>query len=192
MPRRKRDYRAEYRRRIAKGLAQGLSRSQARGHPKAPERHRSRKKQAALEDHRQQLALKSLRQGKSLTASAREVGLSPERLRHFLSTTRAGKKRGRRWFVRDDLPRRMLLYSAGQAIAVTVSHRKAASEIGRFMNAMKQFLRTGDVGYLAPFAGEGITDIAGKRHRFETDPEALYRIEHATEESFPLVYRFVV
>jgi len=137
MPRRRRDHSAEYRRRIAKGLAKGLSRSQARGHPKAAERHSSpKKKAAALEDHRQQIALRSLRKGMSLTASAREAGLSAERLRHFLSTTGAGRKRGRRWFVREDLPRRMLLYTSGEAIAVTVSKRGAASEIARFMNAV--------------------------------------------------------
>src|SRR5438067_2241255 len=38
-----RDHRAAYKRRIARGLAKGLTRSQARGHPKAAERHASPK-----------------------------------------------------------------------------------------------------------------------------------------------------
>jgi hypothetical protein len=72
MPRGKRDYRAEYARRIAHGTAKGISRSQARGHPKPKEPASSwRRAPKPIEDDRLQIALKVLRQEKSLTAAAK-------------------------------------------------------------------------------------------------------------------------
>ena len=79
-----RDHKAEYGRRIARGAAKGITRSQARGHPKPTEAATSLKRPPRpIEDERLQLALKVLRQEKSLSAAAREAKISPERLRHY-------------------------------------------------------------------------------------------------------------
>ena len=85
----KRNYAVEYARRIARAVAKGISRSQARGHPKASEAAVSARRPAKpIEDDRLQVALKSLRQEKSLTAAAREAKVSPERLRRYASEKR--------------------------------------------------------------------------------------------------------
>jgi hypothetical protein len=77
-----------------------------------------------------------LRQEKNLTAAAREAKISPERLRHYATEKNIIERRGRRWTVRHDLPRRMLLFSNGSAVQVVVGDFDAASKIGRFMSAV--------------------------------------------------------
>jgi hypothetical protein len=193
MAKAKRDYRAEYQRRIARGAAKGISRSQARGHPKPTEAAVSIKHPPKpIESDRLQLAFKVLRQQKSLTAAARAAKVSPERLRHFATKRDIFKKKGRRWSVRDDLPRRMLLYSHGRAIVVIVGDFASASKIGRFMSAVSHFLPTNNPAGLREFDGESITDIAGNTHVFETRPNALYRLASAHDQSFEHIYRIVV
>src|ERR1700677_4853204 len=105
----KRNHDLEYARRIARAVAKGLSKSQARGHPKPAEAViKAGRTAEPLEDDRLQLALKVLRQEKSLTAAAREAKVSPERLRRYATEKNIIERRGRRWIVRHELPRRML------------------------------------------------------------------------------------
>ena len=114
-----RDHKTEYARRIARGLASGLSRSQARGHPKsaeAPARTSSR----PISDDRIQRAFRVLRQERSFAEAARAAKVSPERLRNYAIERGLIEKHGRRWQTRADLPRRMLIFSIGKSLAVTV------------------------------------------------------------------------
>ena len=169
----KRDYRAEYRRRIARAAAKGISRSQARGHPKPREaavapRHPPK----PIEDDRLQLAFKVLRQERSLSAAARAAKISPERLRHVATERDIIERQGRRWVVRQQLPRRMLLFSDGRALQVVVGDFASASKVGRFMSAVSAFLRTNNPAGLREFEGVSVTDVAGKTHPFETRPNA--------------------
>jgi hypothetical protein len=194
MAKSKRDYRAEYRRRIAQGAAKGVSRSQARGHPKPTEAAFSSKRPPKpIESDRLQLAFRVLRQEKSLTAAARAAKVSPERLRHF-ATQREDvfERRGRRWTVRHDLPRRMRLYSEGKSLIVVVGDFDSASKIGRFMSAVGEFLRTNNPAGLREFGGVSVTDVSGKTHLFETRPNMLYRLASAHDQSFEHIYRIVV
>jgi hypothetical protein len=93
----KRNYAVEYARHIARAVTRGLSKSQARGHPKPAETVTGSKRTAKpLEDDRLQLALKVLRQEKSLTAAAREAKVSPERLRRYATEKNIIERRGRR------------------------------------------------------------------------------------------------
>jgi len=191
--RKARDYKAEYARRIARALSKGLSRSQGRGHPKASEALASAKRPPKpISDEKLQRALRVLRQEKNLAAAAKSVGVSPERLKHAAANKGAITKKGRRWVVRPDLPRRMPLYSRGREIAIVVGDHEAASLIGRYMSAVGRFLTTNDRALLQPFAGQSATDIAGKAHTFETNPNALYRLASAGSDSFEQVYRVVV
>jgi hypothetical protein len=188
----KRDYKAEYARRIARGSVQGISRSQARGHPKAAEAVTGAKAAKPLEDDRLQLALKVLRQEKSLTTAAREAKVSPERLRRYATEKNIIERRGRRWIVRRELPRRMLLLSDGKTIQVVVGDFASASKVGRFMAAVSAFLRTNNPAGLRQFEGASVADISGKIHPFETRPNALYRLASAHDQSFEHIYRIVI
>src|SRR5271166_5860693 len=143
MAKTRRTYRAEYARRMARGAAKGLSRSQARGHPKPKEAGvSSRRAPRPIEDDRLQLALRVLRQEKSLSAAAKAAKISPERLRRYAAQRDIIERQGRRWIVRYQLPRRMLLFSDGTALQVIVGNFDSASKVGRFMSAVSHFLRT--------------------------------------------------
>src|SRR5271165_222847 len=193
MSKAKRDYRAEYRRRIADGAAKGISRSQARGHPKPTEAAIAFRRPARpIEDDRLQLAFKVLRQEKSFSAAARAAKVSPERLRHFATERDIIERQGRRWIVRHQLPRRTLLFSDGRAVQVVVGDFASASKVGRFMSAVSHFLRTNNPAGLREFEGASVADISGKIHRFESRPNALYRLASAHDQSFENVYRLII
>jgi hypothetical protein len=69
-------------------LAKGRSRSQSRGHPKKREKPLSKKTKPPLHDPRIAQAVAKLFRGKSLSESATESGVSPERLRKVVKDYR--------------------------------------------------------------------------------------------------------
>ncbi len=184
-------YKTEYARRIARGLAKGLTRSQARGHAKATEAP-VRAAAKPISDERLQLALRVLRQERSFAAAARAAKISPERLRKYATERGLIEKEAHRWRTRADLPRRMLLFTDGKSLTVTVGDFDAASYIGRFMNVVRRFLETNNRALLTPFVGQSVKDIAGKEHPFETRPNVLYRLAAAGEHSFEQIYRILI
>jgi hypothetical protein len=189
---RSRDYKAEYARRIARGLAQNLSRSQARGHPRAGEAHASSGLAPATYNRRLEHGLGLLREGQTLTGAAQSIGVSSERLRHYLNRTGIVKKQGRRWVVlADHRPREMKLFSEAQVLHVLVNVDNA-SLVGRYMSAVGHFLETNNPRFLRPFSGVAVVDVYGHAHLLETRPNVLYRLDSTGEESFEQVYRIVI
>jgi len=189
-PKRKRDYSAEYQRRIDRGLAKGLSRSQARGHPKAKEKNI--RKPRPISDEAFQISLKALRSGKTLKDAAKEIRVSPERLRNQARAHGIIKKQGRKWVVKNNLPRQMLIYSNGQANSIIVGTSHQASKLGRYMAGVKRFLRSNDAAHLKPFIEKSVKDSKGKAYVFETNPNAIYRIAASGGESFEQIYRIII
>ena len=192
MTTRSRDYKAEYAKRIARGLDQGLSRSQARGHPKPREAPKRVSAKPPKFDRRLEGAFRALKGGQNLTKSARSVHVSPERLRRYIVESGIAHRQGRRWVIGPDTrPRIMRMFSDGEIIVVTVDPEEAA-KIGGYLSAVGHFLNSNDPGFLKPFASESVTDITGETHSFETDPNALYRLDVTGGGSFEDIYRIVV
>jgi hypothetical protein len=183
---------APYARRIARGLANGLTLSQARGHPAPGEKFISKRRMRGVNRHKLQLVIKEMKEGKSLTKSARAAGLQPDTVRRTLKSAKLLKKRGRRWNIRGDLPTRMLLYTEGEARSIIPADGKNRSAVGKFMNAVRMFLTTNDPKSLAPFVGKSIRDLSGMQHPFETDENTLYQLSQSGAITFEDIYEFIV
>jgi hypothetical protein len=192
MKRGQRNYKAEYQRRIARAQVKGLSRTQARGHAKGAEATVAAQRQRRFDEHRFQVALKALREGKGVSEAAKSVGVSRERLTQQLERTKAAKKKNGRWVVRDDLARRMPLYSEGRAIEIIVPNRRIASIVSLYLTAVGEFLRTNNPRDLSFFKNKSVADRDGKRHPFEADPQKIYELSASQTESFEQVYRIIV
>jgi hypothetical protein len=189
-PKRQRNYKAEYQRRVDRGRAKGLSRSQSRGHPKAKEKNV--RKPRPISDASFQISLKALRSGKTLAEAAREIRVSPERLRNQAQAKGIIRQRGRKWVVRNDLPRRMLTYSQGEAVVIILAKLSQASKVGSYMAAVRSFLRSNDAARLEPYIKKSVTDSRGKKYVFETNPNTLYRLAAGGGDTFEQVYRIIL
>jgi hypothetical protein len=192
MPR-KRDGNSTYQGRIARGLAKGLSRSQARGHPRAGERHTSAKAAERKPDRKLLEGLKALRETGSLTKASQKAKVAPERLRHFVQRLDFVERRGRRYSVGED-PwwRRVIFYSGGHKVDTVVQGYEPARLAGLYWEAVSEFRQTNDPAFLAPFQGVQIKDVNDNTYTFETRPNVVYRLANEGLSSFEQVYQIVV
>jgi hypothetical protein len=184
-----RDYKKEYQRRIANAAKRGLSRSQARGHARTGEA--PIKSRLAMPDMKLEAALKALRNLGNQTSAARSAGVSPERLRRFLRENALAERTGKTWRITDMRPREMMVISNGGTTQRLLRGADEASLNGKYLNAVKAFLNSNDVGFLLPFRGRSVIDAKGQTHLFETDPNTLYRLAHAGSEAFHEIYRLI-
>jgi hypothetical protein len=169
-------------------ITKGFSRSQARGHPNANEKYLARRPLTPVESQKLQHAVKDLRQGHSLTKTADDLKISRERLRRILRSAKLIRKKNGNWIIRDDAPLRMPLFSKGEAVNIIPADRKTRSEIGKYLNAVRAFLRSNKPAKLAKFKGKSAIDVTGEAHPYETDPNTLYRLNRAGSEAFDEFY----
>jgi hypothetical protein len=187
MARKPRDYRKEYRRRIQSALARGLSQPQARGHARAGERTKSSTGPADPKGPEER-ALKMMKRGASIKEAARVNRIGQERLRRYLRENTQATFAGRRWRIIDARRFHFPIYSRGRIGALWLSAEEVA-KAGRYMSAVGHFLPTGDASLLLPFKGEGVRDLSGVFHPFETNENTLYRLDTAGELSIPEIYK---
>jgi len=193
MPKRKRNYKLEYKRRVERAAKKGFSRSQARGHARAGERSISAKARKRLEDDRIQNAIRSMSKGVGLAKSARDSGLSEERLRKFVTERKLAKKRGKNWIlVRRRLRWQWAVFSEGRLQSIVVSDPETSSVIGKYLNAVRKLLTTNDAKALRRFTNVRVKDSSGRIYRLEADPNTLFRLDHAERETPEDFYRFAV
>jgi hypothetical protein len=188
MAKRQRDYKKEYAKRVAPGAQRGLSRAAARGHPRAGERRQEAAGRTIDPNSREELALKMMRRGSSLRDAAGQYRMSQERLRAYLKESTAATRENGRWKIVDRRSRQFPFYSNGQLVVPRLTLDQA-SEAGRYMQAVKRFLQSGDNGFLAAFEGKGVRDTSGRFHPFELDENTLYELDHRGEAVIPELYR---
>ena len=78
-----------------------------------------------------------------------------------------------------------------QVRTVTAPGYEEARVAGAFWHAKSQFLETNDEQYLLPFIGQGVTDVKGRFHPFETEPNELYRLAAMELPEFHEIYRII-
>jgi hypothetical protein len=169
-----------------------LSLSQVRGHPRAGENPLSSKAPQYRYDANLEEGVKAVRKGQPLSAAARHLGVSPEKFRRYLKNADIAEKVRGRWAItKDQRSREELLFSRGKAIHVIVPDYAAAAKVGLYMHAVQQYLRTHMLGWLKELEGDGVTDILGKYHPFETRPNVLHRLDATGTETFEDVYQIL-
>lgn len=82
----------------------------------------------------------------------------------------------------DRIPRWMLIDGDGKEFPIVVRNSKDASIVGKYFNAKRHFLETGDTSELKKFSKIKIKDVDGNIHRLETRAEKIYDIEDRKEE----------
>ena len=135
-------------------------------------------------------ALSKMRQGLSLTAAAKEVGI--DRRTALIHLGGALVKPEGRYIAKpkDKISRSMVINTQGKQTVITVRNSKTASTIGQYHNAVRQYLNTGDRSALNAFEKITIIDSAGVKHRLETNIKKIKTIESAKEEpEFFEIYR---
>jgi len=85
----------------------------------------------------------------------------------------------KRW---DRIKRVMRVNTSGKEKSVEIRDSRTASVVGRYHNAVKQFLNTGDKTKLSKFRNKKVKDSKGKLHRLETNPDEIIKINQRIEE----------
>jgi hypothetical protein len=105
-------------------------------------------------------------------------------LKTVINHTNGFKKVNGRWVVKkyDHTSRSMIISENGKMQSIEVSDSRHAKTIGRYHNAVKFYLDTGDKSKLKKFSKRKIKDLDGNLHSFETDPKIVEEINEKIEE----------
>jgi len=98
--------------------------------------------------------------------------------------TNAFKKVNGKWVPKrfDKVSRSMLISEKGKLQSIEVTDSRHATTIGRYHNAVKFYLDTGDSSKLKKFSKRKIKDSDGNVHSFETRLETVEEINERIEE----------
>ena len=118
--------------------------------------------------------------------------VAPERFRRFLRENTLADRDGRSWRITDSRPRQVEVLTNGERQVLTVIGHEQLSLNGKHRAAVKAFLSSNDVELLLPFAGRSVTDVKGRDHPLETDPNRLHRIAAQGEGVFHEIYRLII
>lgn len=125
--------------------------------------------------------VQSRRTKKSPSVIAREHGTSFKTVQR---NTNAFKKVNGKWVPKrfDKVSRSMLISEKGKLQSIEVNDSRHARTIGRYHNAVKFYLDTGDSSRLKKFSKKKIKDSDGNVHSFETRLETVEEINERIEE----------
>jgi hypothetical protein len=127
--------------------------------------------------------LRRIRHGDSLADSCKETGISEKEAVKYLRSCIYKKKA--RWLPKkyDSIERALQIYENGEIRTIVIKGSKNSAVVGEYYNAVKNYLVSGDSGYLKPFKKKIIIDAYGKKHKLETDPDKIRDIEESKEEA---------
>jgi hypothetical protein len=140
-------------------------------------------------DPRLELALKDMNRGRSLTATARSLGLARTSLKKSLSQRHLVRRKGARWVTKDNRLRRVLVITGGRIRVAIVRGFEQASTAGAHYNAVGDFVRTNNLGLLEPYERKSVRAATGRDYPLETDPNALHRIAAMDTPPFHEIYQ---
>lgn len=129
-----------------------------------------------------------MNRGRSLSAAARSLHLSPKNLKKAIKQRRLAKRLGRRWVTEDNRPRRVPVMTGGRFRVLTVRGYKQARLVGEHHHAVGEFVRTNAVELLRPFKGRAVQTVRGRKYSLETNPNALHRIAAMDSPPFHEIY----
>lgn len=133
-------------------------------------------------------ALRIMRQGISLTEAASLTGTTvPTVLRHVgraITQLPNGRYQAKPW---DRFQRSVRILTASGPERITVKDSRTASKIGRYWNAVDNFVLNGDSQALERFSRK-FFQVNGVKHQFLTDLDLIERLAFAGEISFEDLY----
>jgi hypothetical protein len=132
-------------------------------------------------------ALRAMKQGSSLRVAAKEHRVSPELLRRHVKRHTTARYERRGWVIFDLRPQSFWIASRGELRQVVLAVDDA-SRLGSYWAAVQKFLANNDIDFLDPFIGDGVRDVNGRFHPFETGPNTLRKLDSIGELNFIDIY----
>jgi hypothetical protein len=124
------------------------------------------------------------RTGDTLTSASREEQIDPRTVRKYVGPELKKLSQGQTRATKSDRRKRnMLIPTSRGATPVVVRGSQEASQLGRYMSAVGQYLKSGKTEALEEFAGQS---IAG--HKLITDPDALSSLAQAGALELDRIY----
>ena len=124
----------------------------------------------------------------SLTQAAREAGTTPRTMKKHLGGAIMKAESGRyEPKPTDRLPRRLRFLTPEGTIAIKTRSYRVAETIGRYWNAVDEFLKTGRTDVLRDFHGKAVR-VGSRSYDFVTDPNTLRQLAMAGEVRFEDLY----
>lgn len=129
------------------------------------------------------------RTGEHIAKVIRDYRVSLASVKRYVGP--ALEKRGGRFFAKesDRLYRRLTTITSEGVVKLDTHSSKTASMIGKYNNAVRQFLRTGNADALREWRGKTF-QVKRKRYRFETDPEKIRGLYESGELNIEEIYRW--
>jgi len=128
-----------------------------------------------------------MRRGATQAAAAKAHGVTVERLRRHRQQNTASRYAAGEWEIYDSRPQAFWLISDGRMTTVTMPNEEG-SVISGYLHAVNRFLYSNDDALLDPFEGEGVVDVRGRFHQFETRPNVLRKLESTDQLNFIEIY----
>ena len=134
-------------------------------------------------------AAKSRAENKPLSRIARELGVDPKVVQQWVPSAFRKDRRGRIMATTRDSYLRVLTIPGPQGTReVAVKDSRTASQLAKYSDAVRSYVRRGDPSPLRQFSDLVLKDANGRRIKLVTDLRLLNELGHAGVLSFESLY----